>query len=251
MRQKIGIIVDDQRSAIKAMLDALKNVEFVKIVKCFQVEREALAYIRNNHVDFVLLDMEMEKMNGFQFIASCPRSNMRFIIFSAHASYEDAVYDRSLTDFLLKPVSESRVRAALRRVNNELRDHNPLGIPLLEDAEESFMIKGPVRYQRRLIHLKNLIYIENRNKKLYFHIVGYTEPWISSDTFEEVLELLPQRWFLQCHQSFIFGKAFFETYVNGTVLLRPNGTEIPVGTLGLFPDFEDFLNTNVLGGSMP
>lgn len=247
MRRKIGIIVDDQSAQIVDILKAVKDLEFIEIVDSFQKEREALAHIRNNHVDFVILDMELEQMNGFRFIAQVPRPGIRFVICTAHAKYEDQAYDRQLTDFVRKPVSESRMLAAMRRMNDDLNNKSGYAEQTLEYAEEVFMIKGPAKAQRRLVQLKKLIYVQNLKGKMCFHIVGEEKAWECSESMAEVLKVLPKKWFVQCQQSFILNKAFFVTYVKNEVHMAPRGVILPVGDKNIYTEFFEFLDTNLVG----
>src|SRR5690606_25683322 len=119
MRQLSAIIIDDQQFAIDAILDIIATVDYVDIIATFTDERAAKSFLTVNHVDFIILDMELNKTDGFRFLGTLPNPQIPTILYTGHQKYEDIGYDRFVVDVLLKPVSESRLMAALRRMVKE------------------------------------------------------------------------------------------------------------------------------------
>src|ERR1700745_2954025 len=120
MRVRV-LIVDDEPLAR----------EGIKLMLCSDAEamearngREAVAKIRAEKPDLVLLDVQMPRMDGFAVIETVGADHMPAVIFvTAH----DAVraFETCAVDYLLKPVTEERFRIAFERARNRLRAASP------------------------------------------------------------------------------------------------------------------------------
>ncbi|MNJ96971.1 Transcriptional regulatory protein YpdB [compost metagenome] len=245
----IGIIIDDQKSHIDHLLEMVEEIGYVQIAKTFNDPKDAKIFLRANKVDFMILDVELGKTNAFDFLRTLPSTNLKTILYTAHRQYEDPGYDFGVVDVLLKEVSKSRFYAALRRVDEALAKLIPLSDhDSLENYTYYFMIKGPVRYQRTEIRMKELVYVESTNGQVKFHMIG-GKTLSCSSTMREVLGRLPVRWFKQCHQSIVININFFYSYGVGGVLMT-EGTKktLPVGDKKLYAGFFSFINSNILGG---
>jgi len=245
----IGIIIDDQKPHIDHLLEMVEEIGYVQIAKTFNDPQDAKIFLRANKVDFIILDVELGKTNAFDFLRTLPSSNLKTILYTAHRQYEDPGYDFGVVDVLLKDVSKSRFYAALRRVDEALgrlipvSDHDSL-----ENYTYYFMIKGPVRYQRTEVRMKELVYVESANGQVKFHMIG-NKILTCGSTMREVLGRLPVKWFMQCHQSIVLNINFFYSYgVGGVLMTEGTKNTLPVGAKKLYPDFFNFINSNTLGG---
>ncbi|GGH18245.1 response regulator transcription factor [Sphingobacterium alkalisoli] len=269
MRRKIvGIIIDDQRKYMDDLMKMFERIYHVEIAGCFEDEQDALIYMRTNPVDFIILDIELKKMTGFEFITLLTDKNIQIILYTAHHSYEDRGYDLRVADVLLKPVSESRLKGALRRLDSELEKLIPISEDSLEGHNSYFNIKAHIKYSRVIIWLKNIIYIESRDGKLKIYLVGESEPRISNQPFKEILEVLPSKWFKQCQQSFVFNINFYRGFSKKTVELtiresqfatapkqqgfnkKPDLSEritLPAGDRLVYKQFYNFVDSNTFG----
>jgi|SRR5690606_25906912 len=260
MRKWIGVIIDDQQSAIDYLLDMLKDVAYVEIVATFVDEQKAKRFLHVNTVDFLILDVELEGTNAFRFLTGLSNPKIPTILYTGHEKYEDEGYDRDFVDVLLKPVSQSRLLGALRRIDRELRDLIPMAEDALENYYEYFQVKGPVRLQRRIVWLKNLVYVNMQNGKLCLHLSD-ERVLETNATYKMVKELLPSKWFLECASSVIVNVNFYKGIVDGTVSLtlpkakKNNKTEdsdqsanetIPAGSRKTYKDFYAFVDSNLL-----
>lgn len=261
MRTWYGVIIDDQQASIDHLLSLLEDVGYIDIVATFVQEREAQRYLHANAVDFIILDVELSNSNAFTFLAGLANPKIPTILYTAFEQYEDRGYDMALVDVLLKPVSQSRLWGALRRVNDELKK----SVPLLEDELEMgyhfFQVKGPLRYERTMVWYRNIVYVDTANGKVQFHMVG-GDMLESNSTFKAVLEKLPNKWFKQCIHNIVFNINFYQGYVGGRVVLtelktpnkltltpvkkEPEYVALPVGARTIYTDFYNFLDSNVI-----
>ncbi len=141
------LIVDDEplaREGIKLMLAGDLHVLEARN------GREAVAKIRDEKPDLVLLDVQMPRMDGFAVIEAVGAGNMPAVIFvTAHDRYAIRAFEINAIDYLLKPVTEERFRLAFERARNRLRaaptDDAASQLRAVLDA-----IANPRRYLSRL-----------------------------------------------------------------------------------------------------
>ena len=146
MRLRV-LIVDDEplaREGIKLMLGSDSQVMEARN------GREAVAKIRDEKPDLVLLDVQMPRMDGFAVIEAVGADKMPAVIFvTAHDQYAIRAFEISAVDYLLKPVTEERFRIAFERARNRLRteprDESTRQMLTVLDA-----IANPRRYLSRL-----------------------------------------------------------------------------------------------------
>jgi len=141
------LIVDDERLAregIKLMLSG------DSLVMEARNGREAVAKIREEKPDLVLLDVQMPRMDGFGVVEAVGADKMPAVVFiTAHDQYAVRAFEISAVDYLLKPVTEERFRTAFARARNRLRvapgDESTRQMLAVLDA-----IANPRRYLSRL-----------------------------------------------------------------------------------------------------
>src|SRR5580700_1065182 len=113
------LIVDDEplaREGIKLMLSGDSQVMEARN------GREAVAKIRDEKPDLVVLDVQMPRMDGFGVVEAVGADKMPAVIFvTAHDQYAIRAFEISAVDYLLKPVTEERFRTAFARARNRLR----------------------------------------------------------------------------------------------------------------------------------
>ena len=112
------LVVDDESYTRDLIARVLHEVNTGKISTAAD-GYEALAVMREEkwHVDAVLLDLEMPKMNGYAFIEKMrselepPLSETPIIIISSYSDDKAiaAVRELGITLFLLKPISKTQV----------------------------------------------------------------------------------------------------------------------------------------------
>jgi two-component system, LytTR family, response regulator len=128
------LVVDDEpiaREGLKLLLGRQPEVESVSEARN---GREAIALIRKQRPDLVLLDVQMPRTDGFAVVHAVGAERMPPIIFvTAHNQYAIRAFEIAAIDYLLKPVTEERFDLAFKRAVGRLR-----GAPQ-EDATKQLM----------------------------------------------------------------------------------------------------------------
>jgi two-component system LytT family response regulator len=115
------VIADDEQIARQVLREELQLLPEVSIVAEAEDGRQVLQQIVELRPDLVFLDLQMPGMGGFDVVRnlSGPRLPVIVIVTAFHQHAIEA-FEAGAVDYLLKPVSEARLRKALERVKNLL-----------------------------------------------------------------------------------------------------------------------------------
>ena len=144
------MIADDEplaREGLKRLVSADTDVSALYEARN---GREALALLRDQRPDVVLLDVQMPRMDGFAVIDAFGADRMPEIIFvTAHDQYAIRAFEISAVDYLLKPVTEARFKTAFGRAKRRL-DAAPGDSSNRQILAALDAITGPQRHLKRI-----------------------------------------------------------------------------------------------------
>lgn len=142
--------------------------------------------------DIIFLDIYMPSFNGIE-IARKLRAGMKdakiVFITSSNEHYPDA-YDIFAFNYILKPLNSDKLNLILDKALEDIASERRQQI--------SFKYKS-TNYR---VFCKDIIYIESRDKTIYFHLADKTILQCYGK-LDEIYKQLPEEVFIRCHQSFI------------------------------------------------
>ena len=116
------LVVDDEPIAREGLKLLLGRQSQVASVSEARNGREAIALIRKQRPDLVLLDVQMPRTDGFAVVDAVGAKRMPPIIFvTAHNQYAIRAFEIAAIDYLLKPVTEERFDLAFKRAVGRLQ----------------------------------------------------------------------------------------------------------------------------------
>lgn len=277
MKRKLTlIIVDDEQSAIDHVLAVIRPFIDLIVIATFTDPVEALKFLRKNHVDFVLLDIEMPLVDGLSFVMQMPQE-VKTVFCTAHRQYAVDSYDREAVDYLLKPIRGERFAKALKRMKQALTIDPQTIVPIKNDYYY-FMIKGPIKYHRTKINFDELVYVESRGDHTYFFLISDLKrenkrkldqelrrqraidagvplenvvPFKPYEgitcllTLQQVMEIVDGSSFMRIHQSIILNTDYFRKYAARFVELKDlKAIKLPTGTRGSYPAFFEWADNH-------
>lgn len=112
------LIVDDERPAREELLYILENIENVQVVGEACHGKEALELNRKLSPDIIFLDIQMPGMSGIDVARRLlDENNPPIVIFvTAYDQFALEAFDVCAIDYLLKPISEDRIRRQIDRI---------------------------------------------------------------------------------------------------------------------------------------
>ena len=117
------LVVDDEPIAREGLRRLLGRQSQVESIAEARNGREAIALIRVQKPDLVLLDVQMPRTDGFAVVNAIGAEHMPAVIFvTAHDQYAIRAFEIAAIDYLLKPVTEERFALAFKRAVGKLRN---------------------------------------------------------------------------------------------------------------------------------
>lgn len=218
MKKLRCIIVDDEPIARKVLQEFIEQVPFLQAAGQFENPLKAGAFLKSNPVDLMLLDIEMPKLSGLDFLKSLAVQPM-VILSTAFPQYALEGYELDIIDYLLKPVAFSRFLKAVQKAREyaELKDAAaPAGShPWIFVRSEKRIEKIELSSIQYIESLGNYVNIYTENKKLIVYL-----------TLKGLEAQLPPTGFIRIHQSFLVATAKIEAIEDNMVLMK--GKTLPI-----------------------
>ncbi len=113
------LIVDDEPIARRVLREELELFPEVLVVGEAGDGKEALQKIANLRPDVVFLDLQMPVMSGFEVVRKLSEPPLPVVVIvTAFDQHAIEAFEAGAIDYLLKPVSEARLRTAVERARD-------------------------------------------------------------------------------------------------------------------------------------
>ena len=111
------IIVDDELPALKMAESVLREFDDVLICGTFSDQDQLLECIPTVEVDLLLLDIKMPCMHGLELAERINeiRSDIFIVFVTAYDSYAIEAFETDALDYIMKPITEERMKKTLER----------------------------------------------------------------------------------------------------------------------------------------
>ncbi len=197
------IAIDDEPLALDIIRDYATKVPFLNLMKTFDNAIESIDFIRNNKVDLLFLDIQMEDLTGIQLLNAL--KYRPYVIFTtAYDEYAVQGFELDVVDYMLKPISFERfirgVDKVCERMQNESKKTaKPESAPTgAQKKEDFFFVKTETRMEK--VFFSDVLYIEGMGD--YWRIVTVNKRIMSLMNAKRIEEILPESQFFRVHKSF-------------------------------------------------
>ena len=219
MKRKYNVlIVDDEFLARKLLTEYVSKVDCLHLVDTCACATEAMEILNKEHVDILLLDIQMPDISGMEMLRLFDNNKSAVILTTAYSEYAVDAFSLGVVDYLLKPFDYARfVQAINKAINYKLSE------PISEMSNDYIMVKAD--YKLYKVNFEDLLYIEGQHEYVTFHT--RTKRITALYSLKNLEETLPKDKFIRTHKSFIVSIKNIEDIdkVNVTVA----GNKIPVG----------------------
>jgi len=113
------LIVDDERLARSALKRLLISENEVIIVGEAENIQDTIKEIREKNPNLIFMDIELRNSNGFDIFNKLERPPI-VVFVTAYGEYAVKAFAVNAVDYLLKPISQSRLSETLKRVREKL-----------------------------------------------------------------------------------------------------------------------------------
>jgi len=221
------IAVDDEPLALELIEEFARKVPFLNLVKVFDNALEAMDYLRQEKIDLMFLDIQMEELTGIQML-NILKPKPEVIFTTAYDKFALQGYELDVADYLLKPISFERFVKAVDKVHEKLYKSTapkkkPEEAPGYNPKADYFFVKSGFKLHK--VAFGEILYIEGQGD--YLKIATPKVRIMTLQTFKAIEEILPEASFIRVHKSYIVAIDKIES-IEGN-MIRIADMHIPIG----------------------
>jgi two-component system, LytTR family, response regulator len=213
------ITVDDEPFSLAKINGFIAKVPYLSLISSFPSAIEALAFMKQNSVDLIFLDVQMENLTGIQLL-EIMNPKPAVILTTAYDQYALKGYELNVTDYLLKPYSFERFLKATEKVYHQLKQH-----PAETDNDSFIFLKTEYRLEK--VNFNDIFYIESRGD--YVYVVCNDSKILTLMTLKNMIAKLPDDMFIRVHKSYIVSISKIKAIEQGRIHIH--GITVPVGDM--------------------
>jgi two-component system LytT family response regulator len=216
------IVIDDQKNAIEALTDHIKNYRKLHLLQSFTNPLQALTYLEDNRTNLIFMDVQMPHMNGLEFIETLRDrhgNNIPYIILTTgFDEYALPGFEHGVVDYLLKPIGSKRFKIAMDRFFSRY-----VTAKSAEDQRNDYFF-ADTNSKKQKINYKDVSYIESAGN----YVIIHGDPdlkvmvYISMNSMQEVF---PRSNFMRIHKSYIVSIDHIHA-IKGSEIMMNKGAEI-------------------------
>ena len=215
-----AIVIDDEPLAHEVIKGLTEKVTFIELAGYFTNSFEAMTFLQTNNVDLLLLDIKMPDISGIELLKSIPNPPM-VIFTTAYSEHAVEGFELDAIDYLLKPFSLTRFLKAC----NKAYEYYELKKSKNQDDQGLSHVFIKSGYEQVKVELNSILYAEASGNYVVF--VLEKQRIASRLTMSEAEALLPVKWFVRVHRSYIVSKKHIRKVDKKTIWVQQS--EIPIG----------------------
>ncbi|WP_163398098.1 LytR/AlgR family response regulator transcription factor [Flavobacterium fluviatile] len=222
------VIIDDEPLAVDLLKDFVSKIDSLELISTFNNAIDAVAFINQNNVDLIFLDIQMPHFSGIEFLNTIEKKPL-IIFTTAYSDYAVEGFNLGAVDYLVKPIPFHRFLKAVLRAQQIL-------IPVagtvntisesttIPELEQDFMFVR-AEYENVKMNFSDILFIEGLKDyvKIYTTDNKFTLTLISLIKLEN---LLFSKGFSRIHRSYIINIKHVKSIQKNKVLI--NDKRIPI-----------------------
>lgn len=213
------ITIDDEPFSLAKINGFVAKVPYLSLVSSFSSAIEALAFMKQQPVDLILLDIQMDNLTGIQMLEILnPRPEV--ILITAYEEYALKGFELNVCDYLLKPYSFERFLKAIEKVYSHLA-------PAITEKDNDAFIFLKTEYRLEKVNFDDILYIEGRGD--YIYVAMKQAKVLTLMTLKSIAERLPEERFIRVHKSYIVAVNKITAIEHGRISIKD--IIIPIGDI--------------------
>ncbi|NLE34001.1 MAG: response regulator transcription factor [Bacteroidales bacterium] len=229
------VIVDDE-PAVRNTITTLLAESFpdIEILAAAGSVAEGLAAVTQYQPDILFLDIELPDGLGFDLLSKADPVRFRTIFITGHQEYALDAIKVSALDYILKPVDEEELKAAINKareiINSEEEQLKMLA--LSENLTGKKVLKRIILRTSealQLISVDDIVRAEAESNYTHFHLAGGKHIMVSR-TIKEYEAMLSGSGIIRVHQSHLVNLDHIDKFYkhDGGYLQMKDGNAVPV-----------------------
>lgn len=222
------LIAEDEYPARELLVDFILSSPELRLGGVARNGEEAVAKLNSEHYDLVLLDINLPILTGIEVLEriSC---KPRIIFTTAYESYAVKAFEFGADDYLVKPFTKERFRAAVEKVLSALKSADTHG----SEFGGGSILTVKEKDMHHLILFDDIIYITSSGRKCIIHT--QERDYETYTPLSSVLLKLPGDVFVRIHKQYVVNLKYvshFSYYSGGQYILylrNDDRNNLPVG----------------------
>ena len=229
-----AFLVDDEPKSIAILASKIERFcPNITIVGTSQLPLEAISMIEELEPDLVFLDIQMPEISGFELLSRFEKPFFEVIFATAYDHHAIEAINHSAIGYVLKPFDNEDLMKAAKRAEENINNKNALSknLQLLENLQLSKFRNDKIMIPNRdgilFVSIQDIIHCEGVEGYTQIHLKN-EKPILSSQSIGNVLKLLPEDMFFQCHKSHVINLQFIQKYLNEGYIIMENANRVPL-----------------------
>jgi len=201
------MVVDDEPHAIEILELYIQKTPFLHLHKKESDPWAAISFLKNEKVDILFLDIQMEGLTGLQ-VLDVLEHQPAVVFTTAYEQYALKGYEYKIADYLLKPFSYDRFLKAVSNIQKSISPNvenepkaeieNPTAVPV---DQTHILIKGDAKNKFHRLKISDIKFIEGLKNYVKFNCTDQSITALYSMSGLETE--LPSASFIRIHKSYI------------------------------------------------
>lgn len=197
-----AIIIDDEALILDNLAYIFQQLPEARLLASYQDPLAALAEYPSLRPDVVIVDINMPTMNGLEFAEKIREldTSANIIFLTAYDNYAVDAFQVHAVDYILKPVTTSKLKKSLERIQGKESSHTEQ-IPYLKGAGHPLRIPGLLSDRIHLLNPADVLYIEVNQRSVSCATADTVYQLKHNISYYE--DLLKDKGWFRCHRCFL------------------------------------------------
>lgn len=201
-----AIIIDDESTLISYLTQKLSKLwPELEILGNAINGRQGIALAADVQPDIVFLDIQMPGLTGLQ-VAQALSPDIKIVFVTAFDQFALDAFERAAVDYLLKPVTDERLKQTIERLQHAQKQDNQELLKLLKDispAKNDFLqwIRAGIDDTTSLVSTDDVVFFQADQK--YTSVITADREYVIRRTIKELEQQLDPSIFWRVHRGII------------------------------------------------
>ena len=199
------LIVDDDADSMRITKQAIELFQDVCVAGTASSAAEAIAFIKENPVNLIMLDIEMDNINGFELAAHLHSHypQVQYVFVTGHTDFAVEGYEYQPLSFLVKPVSISKLENVLKLAKERCQ---PKTVENVQDKQIGLHVDSKLE----IVNASDVIYLETVGRKVRV-VCKNGRVLETTESLKKLYQVFEEYGFYRSHQSFVIQLSMIES----------------------------------------